>query len=248
VLFPLQREMTAFLRQFPAQERFVDAPCWASFCGPSWLNVLAVRTGMGHAATEYVLAWLEQRPLYGGVPYRPKLILSTGFAGGLSPELHTGALVLATEVCDLEGNCWPCPWPGVLTGNWQPPLVRGRLLTAAKPVATGEEKLALASKHGALAVDMESALVARWCRRQGVPFGALRVIADDASTTLSPAMLKLLEAGVPSRTSAAAAVLRRPWLLRELLRLARQTSLAGEELGKALGELLTLTLPFGAEL
>jgi hypothetical protein len=42
--------------------------------------------------------------------------------------------------------------------------------------------------------------------------------------------------------------LRSPNLLAEMLRLARQTRLAGRQLGKALGELLTLTLPFGAEL
>jgi len=40
------------------------------------------------------------------------------------------------------------------------------------------------------------------------------------------------------------ALARRPGILPELLRLARDTKRASEQLGLALGELLTLTLPW----
>jgi hypothetical protein len=115
-------------------------------------------------------------------------------------------------------------------------------------VASAEQKAALAQNHSALAVDMESALAARWCQKRHIPFGSIRVISDDARTCFSPQLQALLAGGQPSLFHLACGVARSPKLCGELFRLARQTRLAGEQLGKALGELLTLTLPFGAEL
>jgi adenosylhomocysteine nucleosidase len=248
ILFALPREAKAFLREFPPQQRLPDAPCWAQFCGPSWLSVLVLQTGMGCACVEKALAWLDGAPRFGDVPCRPKLIVSAGFAGGLTNDLRAGDLIVATELCTEDGVCLPAPWPGVLTGAWSPEPLRGRILTVAAPVARTEQKAAMAQKYAALAVDMESALVARWCSRKQIPFGSVRVISDDAQTSLSPELQTLLARGQPSILQLVSAGVRSPRLLRELIRLAGQTRWAGKQLGKALGELLTLTLPFGADL
>jgi len=66
--------------------------------------------------------------------------------------------------------------------------------------------------------------------------------------SFSPQLQALLAGGQPSHFQLVPAVVRSPKLCGELFRLARQTRLAGDQLGKALGELLTLTLPFAAEL
>ncbi len=248
ILFALGREAGAFLREFPPQERVPEAPCWAQFCGPSWLSVLVLQVGMGRDCVEHALGWLSSQPRFGGVLCRPKLVLSAGFAGGLAHDLRVGDLVVATEVCDEAGTIVPVPWPGELNGVWEPLPHRGRILTTAAPVALAEQKKALGQQFAALAVDLESALVARWCQSQQVPFGAVRVISDDAHTSLSPELQGLLAEGKPPIWRIVAAVARSPNLLRELSRLARHTRLAGKQLGKALGELLTLTLPFGAQL
>ena len=248
VFFALAREAKAFLREFPPQQRISDAPCWAQFCGPSWLSVLVLQTGMGHECVERALAWLGQAPRFGDVACRPRLVISAGFAGGLANNLRAGDLVVATEVCTADGVCLPAPWPGVLTGAWNPEPQRGRILTVAEPVARSEQKVVMAQKYAALAVDMESALVARWCATKNIPFGCVRVISDDAHTSLSPELQTLLAQGQPSIWQLASAGVRSPRLLRELVRLAGQTRRAGTQLGKALGELLTLTLPFGADL
>src|SRR5438034_1222368 len=109
------------------------APCWARFWGPAWLSVLVLETGVGRARTERALDWLLGRPLLGNVAYRPKVVLSVGFCGGLRDGLRTGDVVLATEVVDESGGRWPTTWPGELpAGRWDPPLHRGRLLTAAR--------------------------------------------------------------------------------------------------------------------
>ena len=54
-------------------------------------EVLLAHTGVGPvAAAEHVAALLAA--------HRPRLLLSTGFAGGLDPRLATGDLLIATNV------------------------------------------------------------------------------------------------------------------------------------------------------
>jgi adenosylhomocysteine nucleosidase len=196
-----------------------------------------------------VLKWLSETPKLGVVPYRPKLVIAAGFAGALHSEYHVGDIILASEVVDEEGHGYTSTWPERLPeGEWRPPLHRGRLVTAGCIVASPEEKRALAAKHEAVAVDMESASVARWCAERGTPFACVRAISDDLETPLSPRLASLLHDGRVDALRLVGSLLIRPRMIGELWRLARQTSYAGEQLGKALGEMLTLTLPYGAEL
>jgi adenosylhomocysteine nucleosidase len=199
---------------------------------------------MGSERTAAALGWLLGRPMLENIEYRPKIVLSAGFAGALQPGYRVGDVILATEVLDAEGDRWPTSWPGELpAGPWQPPLRRGKLLTVARLVSGPPTKGELGEKYGALAVDMESATVARECSRQGVPFGCVRAISDDVHTALSPQLAGLLSGGRVSPLRVLGLLLRRPLVLGELWRLGRDTRLAAVELGKALGELLTLTLP-----
>ena len=249
VIFALGRESKAFRREFRPTQRFPGAPCWARFCGPAWLSVLVLETGVGAARVERVLDWLFKAPQLGIVPYRPQVVISAGFAGALDEQRRVGDIVLATEVTDPEKNHWPTTWPEELpAGEWRPPLHRGRLLSSAQMICTVEDKRALGQQHDAVAVDMESAIVARLCSQRRVPFACVRTISDDVNTPLSPRLTSLLRAGRVDPFRLTASVMLAPRLIAELWRLARQTTRAGEQLGKALGELLTLTLPYGDEL
>lgn len=244
LLFALGRESAAFRREFRPTQRFPGAPCWARFCGPSWLSVLVLETGVGVARTERALNWLLDAPKLGIVPYRPKLILSAGFAGALHGDYRVGDIILATEIADTDGQTWKTTWPMLpLEGDWQPPLHRGRILSVARIIGSPDEKRALGEKHAAIAVDMESATVARRCTEHGVPFACVRAISDDSHTELLPRLASLLRDGRVDSLRLIGSVLMQPRLIGELWRLARQTTYAGDQLGKALGELLTLTLP-----
>jgi adenosylhomocysteine nucleosidase len=207
--------------------------------------VLVLETGLGMRAMEAALAWVLGTPDLDHVPYRPRFLLSAGFSGALRPEQRVGDLVLATEVVDVEGNRWPATWPGDRSGTeagpyseWRPTLERGRLLTSPGLVASPEEKRRLGAEYGAVAVDMETAVIARRCHEQEVPFGCLRAISDEGDTPLSPQLVELLRGGRVSLFCLLGALLRRPGLIQEFGRLASQTRTAARELGAGLAELL----------
>lgn len=249
VIFALGREARDFRREFRPHLAFPGGPCIAHFCGPAWLSVLVVETGVGSARMAASLEWLLRAPRLGGVPYRPKVVVSAGYSGALREDSQIGDVLLATDIADLAGNVWPTTWPGALPAEkWCPALHRGRLLTVAGLIATAEEKRRLGQKYQAAAVDMETAVVARLCSEHGVPFGCVRAISDNLDIDLSHQLVELVFEGRVAPGRLLAALARRPRLASQLWRLARHTRLASRNLGKALGELLTLTLPWSDEL
>lgn len=107
-------------------------------------------------------------------------ILSFGIAGGLDPALPAGACVLARAVVTGEDELaadqrWLRSLQAAL-----PQAVAGTIAGSADPVADAAAKAMLRKRSGACAVDMESQMAALAARRLGVPFAALRVVADPA--------------------------------------------------------------------
>jgi adenosylhomocysteine nucleosidase len=245
ILFAMARESGPFRREFAPHTAFQGGACRARFCGPAWLTVLVVETGIGQRNVAGALDWLLAKPMLENVPYAPTLMIYAGFAGALREDVEVGDVVLADEVVDMQGRRWTPTWPEHLPdGPWKPPLHRGRLLTMDRLVGSSGEKRQLGEQHQAIAVDMESAVFAERCTRAGIPFACVRAISDRVATSLTPALVGLLEGGDVSTWRVLQALARQPRLLPEFLRLARDTNRASEQLGIALGELLTLTLPW----
>jgi adenosylhomocysteine nucleosidase len=206
-----------------------------------------VETGIGSERTRNALQWILGKPFLGNVPYLPKIVIAAGFSGALQEGYRIGDIILATEVTDLDGNCRPATWPLELPpGEWRPPLHQGRLLSVSTLITNPEEKRALGEKHQALAVDMETAMVAQMCSSKGVPFGCVRAISDTVDSALSPQLVHLFSDGRISLVKVLRTIFRQPHLTGELLQLARNTRHAARQLAAALGELLTLTLPWTA--
>jgi|SRR5579872_1479530 len=78
-------------------------------------------------------------------------------------------------------------WRPIVTGVGEHP--RAEIAAAEAPVADKIGKTALFAATGAIAADMESAIVARAARRYGLPFAILRVVADPAHRSLPSAAL-----------------------------------------------------------
>jgi len=110
---------------------------------------------------------------------QPRLIICTGFAGGLDPQLATADLVI--------GENLSAPELLARARALAPPAGRcvvGGVISRAEPVESVEAKTALFRETGALAVDMESETVAAACRAAGVPLLVVRTISDPAGAPL----------------------------------------------------------------
>ena len=139
----------------------------------------------------------------------PGLVIAAGYCGALVPDLKVGDIVASPHI-----------------------------LTVDHLVGDPQEKARLAEEHGARAVDMESSAIAEACAERGIPFTAIRAVSDASVTALSPELVRLLSGGEVSIWKACLALIRRPHLLREFLRLHRDTKLAAERLADALCERL----------
>jgi adenosylhomocysteine nucleosidase len=165
----------------------------------------------------------------------PRCIIAAGFCGALQPKLRVGDIVIAREVVDVAGHMWP-------THSVLIPQDKqcGRILTANGLIANSAEKRQLGDFHKADAVDMESAAVAEASSARGVPFLAVRAVSDAVDTELSPELLRLLSGGNVSAWKAFRALLKKPALMGEFRRLARDTRLAARNLAKALLNIIQL--------
>jgi adenosylhomocysteine nucleosidase len=157
---------------------------------------------------------------------RAKCLVSFGVAGALAPGLRAGDVVLSGDVIGDDGR-----WRNteefqhrILDLAWQIGSFEGPVLGARTILATEDAKRSAWRETGALAVDMESAVVARAAHAAGIPFLVLRAIADPAMRELpSAALIPLAENGTPALARVLAEVLRRPRQIPTLLALARET-------------------------
>ena len=114
-------------------------------------------------------------------------IVSFGVAGGLSPKLRSGDIVIASEIVAAKGR-WVAA-EGLSQALYGLPegehrIMRGVLVGVEEVVLGRKAKAALRTATGADAVDMESHIAARYAEQHGLPFAALRVISDPAHRAL----------------------------------------------------------------
>lgn len=151
-------------------------------------------------------------------------LLSWGTSGALRGDLRPGQLVLAASVRDEDGCRYPsdADWLNhaqeALAGL-QP--TRDACATSGQPVASVEAKHRLARVSACGAVDMEAAAVARTAAAHSLPFLAIRSIVDPVDCELPRCVLaSLAPSGEPRVAALLGTLLRRPWELGGLLRLA----------------------------
>lgn len=157
---------------------------------------------------------------------RAKCLVSFGVAGGLAPHLQPGEVILSAEVIG-EDRRWRAGerFHGEVSGLARRiGAVEGPVLGSRDILATEDDKLRAWRDTGALAVDLESAIVARTAEAAGIPFLVLRTIADPAARELPPAaLIPLAENGTPAFARVLGEVLRRPRQIAALFGLARET-------------------------
>jgi len=106
---------------------------------------------------------------------QPKLLLSAGIVGAISPKLKVGDVGRIREVVDVATGV---RYPAAGGGDW--------MLATSQEVSDATEKHRLLAKFGADVVDMEGAAVAQVAKEHGLQFAAIKSISDDAEFDLPP--------------------------------------------------------------
>jgi len=238
ILFALRREAQPFYRSFPVRRPLSPAPCPAWLCGTSLQRVLVLESGVGAERCGQALRWLTESYLPGQGLLQPLFLVAAGFAGALRAECKVGDVILATEVVDQGGRRWPRHPEAGEAGREGTLWRHGGVLSTANMIGDPHEKRQLGERFGAVAVDMESAVAARFCAERGIPFSCVRVISDAVDTPLSPQLVRLLSGSEVRVANLLVALARSPGLVFELWRLARDTRRAAQRLARALVHLL----------
>jgi adenosylhomocysteine nucleosidase len=182
-------------------------------------EIIAVATGIGvgraHAAARQALHTFS----------RPRMVISTGVAGALVPALKAGELVIADRMLLVEeqdGGVQDASFNEVVRISAdtlqiaQAALQRagmafatGALLTMHRVMTGAAARNAAHARSGALAVDMESAVIAMEAESAGAPFVCVRAIMDEFDDEIPGAELPD-ESGRVAPLKAAAYFLKNP--------------------------------------
>jgi adenosylhomocysteine nucleosidase len=163
------REFTGLL-PFCRSVRKLDWPLrWARSAELNGRQVFFAANGAGpkHAAEAVDVA----RPKLNGAMYA---VVSTGFCGGLDPQMKVGDVFVATGI-QVGAEVAP-----VLTPQSTRKHFTGTLISMDRVAQTAEEKRDLC-RSGASAVEMEAAGVLSRMREWGMPFYCVRSVTDMAN-------------------------------------------------------------------
>lgn len=191
---------------------------------PDGTGLIGARSGVGAEKAMSAARWL--------IAEGATALVVVGVSGGLDPALKSGDLVVAGTVLECGGSDAKGSWETDAAGSeflYEAlaaegiPVISGPVVAAPLAALTAERKRSLHRESGALAVDMESAAVARAAAEGRLPLVVLRAVCDAADRSIPPDLFDCLDGrgGV------------RPGVL--LRRIARKPSLAFElwRIGKA---------------
>ena len=226
IVFALPIEAHAFEQRVRNTIRYQasDLAIFEGTCNQQ--KVLWTTSGIGrHAATN------AAHLLISG--HHPDALISVGFAGGLSPDLNHGTIVIPENLLSLNNSCAELPpcvelpfaggrfdWPKSLS------VTRGTtLVTVDTVVDSPEKKKKLREDTNADLVDMESAAVALVARENNIGFLAIRGISDTSEETLPPEVNRLSQpqSSMHRLGATLAAITRRPRAVTDLWKLWEQS-------------------------
>lgn len=206
-------------------------------------KILLVESGMGfdnaRRATETVIR-----------DEAPDLLISTGFCGGIAPELLVGDLVVAKKIVlvsetGIKELPTGIPAAGLNLVDLQTAcgirVFSGTFASTA--VITSKAKLAgmLSDAHHCPVVEMESAAIALVAAENRIPLLAIRSVSDPADEELGFSLDEFCDSSLRIRPSRVlGTILRKPRIIPQLIRLAGNSRIAAGSLTTAIKQLLPL--------
>ena len=187
-----------------------------------------VRTCVGGGRSEALAAAID-REIAAGVD----AIVSFGLCGALVPTLVPGTLIVATSTIFAGRSLGvEARWSELLERRL-PDALRESLAGSETIVSDDGEKRRMHDETGAAAVDMESHIAAMAAGRHGIPFVALRAVADPLDRPLPPAAsVAMREDGSIDFLAVIRSIVKDRSQLPALLAIGRDTRVALRALGR----------------
>lgn len=121
------------------------------------------------------------------------LVISAGVCGALAPELKAGDMILPESVIGVAGERLNVTaGPHAAAVKLAPGARTGLLLTSPEVLGSPEAKAERFGATGAVAVDLESAIILAWALRQGCPSLVVRAVSDRAGQRLPAELVELV--------------------------------------------------------
>jgi nucleoside phosphorylase len=222
VTFALPAESSAFVRSLEHRERngFVVK---GSIAGK---QIIILHTGVGSQKCEERLMEFLLRN-------KPNVIVSSGLCGGTSDELKPCDLFIAENFSDKT-----------LTERAREILgevMTGKIFSADRVIDSADDRYAIGREHGASAIDMETATIARLSADFAVPMLALRVISDSPAAPFPapPEVLFDVETQRTKLTSLFGHLARNPKAVAQLADFSKRITLVKTRLADALCTLVS---------
>ena len=216
IIAALVREVRPLVRRWPLRQLVSGETEFPAFASN---RVLVVCSGIGaRLARQAAVAVFDSE--------RPRIIASAGLAGALDSQLKVGQIFHPATVVDLG------------TGARFDSGGADGVLVSASSVLDRDAKRRITGAFGGHAVDMEAAAVALVAGQHHCQFMALKAVSEPADFPM-PSFERFIDSRGRIRTArfvAACALRPRRWPV--LLRLARNTSHASQELCRALAHLI----------
>jgi adenosylhomocysteine nucleosidase len=164
-----------------------------------------------------------KQAVFAGAP----AIVSFGVAGGLTSNLSPGDWVVATSVISGDRTIQTDPAWSRRLADRLPTGELGRIVSVAEAVLLPAHKRQLQLRTGASAVDMESFQAAELAEELGLPFAAVRVIADPVSREIpTAARVGMQSDGTVAAGAVMRSLLRQPSQLPSLIRFSSDVYVA----------------------
>ncbi|HHT9110005.1 MAG TPA: phosphorylase family protein [Candidatus Brocadiaceae bacterium] len=213
------------------------------FCG---FPVMLVQTGIGKKVSDVI----QRLSKY----VRIQLMVSSGFAGSVNPGVRVGDLVIGKDVLSTSQDAFEeeIVIDSSLTCDASVADIAvklqhsdgyqahcGDILTVNKVIQKSSTKKHIGICTSAIAVDMESFVIAERAHAMGIPFVVIRSISDGVDEDLEMCENMVTEGGNINILAAMREVVTKPHHLPYLSHLRKQTKLATNTLSAFLPNFIT---------
>lgn len=223
VTFALPAESSAFVRQLTnvRREGWIVRGDLPQKTAATTTQVCVLHTGVGSKVAGARLSEFLAKE-------KPSLLISSGFCGATRDEVVPGTILIATNYSDAQ--------LAPRTQELLPDALSGKIFSADHVVDPALDRYAIGREHGAVAIDMETEIIAQIANEKGIPMLSLRVVSDSPAAPF-PAPPRVLFSVAAQRTEfsqLAGYLTRHPSAIVRLARFSRQVALAKIRLADAL--------------